>query len=88
MCVFVCVVCVGSLDWGVFNVHTAGVCQMGVYMCVCVRCRVCVCECLCSLFAAKSMSVLVFCELCWCVEVVYRYGVNCAGVWRLCIGTE
>ena len=27
-------------------------------------------------------------ELCWCVEVVYRYGVNCAGVWRLCIGTE
>ena len=39
MCVFVCVVCIGSLHWGVFNVHTAGVCQMGVYMCVCV----CVC---------------------------------------------
>ena len=48
----------GVYTGGVFIVHTAGVCQMGMYtgLCVCVCVCVCVCavmcECLCSLFAA------------------------------------
>ena len=61
--------------WGLFNVHTAGVCQMGVYTGVCIH------MCVCALSCA---NIYVHCRL--LCHYLYWFSVYSVDVWRL--GTE
>ena len=73
VCMFVCVVFVGSLHWGVFNVYTASVCQMGVYSgaCVCVCVYVCMCVwCVCVWCVCACVCVCVYVVVCECLSLL------------------